>query len=54
MPAEPHLADTNILPRLARRDDPEYSVVRAAIQKLHFSRYTGVIVIHPRQLVTAP
>ncbi len=34
MPAEPYLADTNILLRLARRDDPHYRIVRAALQRL--------------------
>lgn len=34
MPAPAYLADTNILLRLARRDDPDYSVVRAALQTL--------------------
>src|SRR5439155_16133040 len=34
MAAEPHLADTNILLRLTRRDDPDYSAVRAAVQML--------------------
>ena len=34
MPGEPYLADTNILLRLVLRDDPEYSLVRTAVQKL--------------------
>ncbi len=34
---DPHLADTNILLRLARRDDPEYNIVRAAVLKLQKS-----------------
>ncbi len=34
MPEPAYLADTNILLRLARRDDPDYSVVRTALQQL--------------------
>jgi predicted nucleic acid-binding protein len=34
MPGEQYLADTNILLRLVLRDDPEYSLVRTAVQKL--------------------
>jgi hypothetical protein len=34
MATEPHLIDTNILLRLTRRDDPDYDIVRTAIQTL--------------------
>ena len=36
MPEPAYLADTNILLRLARRDEPDYGVVRAAVQRLQW------------------
>ena len=34
MPAPPHRIDTNILLRIARRDDPDHAVVDTALARL--------------------
>jgi predicted nucleic acid-binding protein len=49
MAGEPYLTDTNVLLRLTRRDDPDYAIVRAAVQALR--QRDSVLCYAPQNLV---
>jgi predicted nucleic acid-binding protein len=64
MPGLLYLADTNILLRLVKSNDPEFPLVRRAVHALKargerlltlnvrdFARYPGITVVHPQTIL---